>query len=102
MAGSHTYTEEEIHKHYKMPVEPLRITINVARQAKDYDALLLAAGLCDWIGLLKWGDQILGIVGDEIGKQAITNHLTNIKRRPQMLTEDILIHQLERYLTEKL
>jgi hypothetical protein len=100
MAGS--YTEEEINKQYEIPVEPLRITINVARQAKDYDALLLAAGLCDWIGLSKWSDQILGIVGDEIGKQAIADRLANIKRRPQMLTEDLLIHQLERYLTEKL
>jgi len=89
--------EEEIRKHYKAAVEPLRTTINVARQAKDFDALLLAAGLCEWVGLSKWGDQVLDIARDQIGEQAVTNRLSDIKRKPRMLVEDLLVHQLQRY-----
>jgi len=86
--------EEEMRKHYKAAVEPLRTTINVAHKAKQCDALLLAAGLCDWVGLSKWSDQILGIVGDEIGKQAIADRLLNIKRQPRMLVEHVLVDRL--------
>jgi len=92
--------EVEMNKHYKAVVEPLKATINVARTAKQSDALLLGAGLCDWVGLAKWSDQILEIMRDEVGKQAIADRLLNMKRQPLMLVDDLLVNRLHRYLEE--
>lgn len=86
--------EEEKRKHYNAVIEPLKATINVARTAEQSDALLLAAGLCDWVGLVKWSGQILGIMRDEIDKQTIADRLLNMKREPVMLVDDLLINRL--------
>ena len=94
--------KEENDKYSGMLIELLKGTINGARQVKDYDALLLAAGFCYWTGFLEWGDQTIGIINDEIGKQAIDERLTNIKRQPCMSPENLLVSRLERHLIEKL
>ena len=62
-------------------------TMNRAEQAEDWDALLLAIGLCDLLGLSAAGEEKLRLIYDRIGEQAVTRRCLEIKRKPRMETE---------------
>jgi len=85
-------------KLWKMVFNPLKITINMACQAKDWDAILLAVSLLEWVDIPEWRDELLGIVYDHIDEQAVADRLLNIKRQPRMLIEDAMVKRLQRYL----
>lgn len=85
-------------KLWKMVFNPLKITINMARQAKDWDAILLAVSLLEWVDIPEWRDELLGIVYDHIDEQAVADRLLNIKRQPRMLIEDAMVKRLQCYL----
>ncbi len=91
-------TNQETRKqHYDGVIEILKTTADAARQENDFDALLLAAGLCSWLGLAKWSNETLEIVRSEIGEEEITRRLTNIKQKPRMFVDELLVRQLERH-----
>lgn len=93
-------SKEDIAKHWKPLIEMLRTTTNKAREAEEWDTLLLAVGFCEWVGLSEWGDEILRVMYDRIGKQGVESRLRHIDRQPRMLAEGRLVHCLQRHLAK--
>lgn len=79
-------------------LEMLKTTSYRARQAEDWETLLLVASFCEWVDLPKWRDEVLKTVHDHIDEQLVAKRLLHIKRQPQMLIEDAMVNRLQRYL----
>lgn len=76
--------------------EMLGSITTAAHQAGDWDTLLLAVGFCQWTGWLKWRKELLRIVRDQIGEQAILDRLQQMEQHPHLLVERLLIQHSRR------
>ena len=90
--------EEDTAKHWKVLADLLKTTVSEARQAGDSDTLLLAVGFCEWAGLSAHCDEILRVVYDRVGKQAVDSRLRDLERQPRMMAESLLVSRLQRHL----
>ena len=79
--------------------EMLGSITTAAHQAGDWDTLLLAVGFCQWTGWLKWRKELLRIVRDQIGEQAILDRLQQMEQHPHLLVERLLIQHSRRSIT---
>jgi len=79
-------------------LEMLKTTSFRARQAEDWETLLLIASFCEWVDLPKWRDEVLETVYDHMDERAVAKRLLDIKRQPRMLIEDAMVNRLQSYL----
>ena len=80
--------------------EMLGSITTAAHQAGDWDTLLLAVGFCQWTGWLKWRKELLRIVRDQIGEQAILDRLQQMEQHPRLLVERLLIQHSRQSITK--
>lgn len=80
--------------------EMLGSITTAAHQAGDWDTLLLAVGFCQWTGWLKWRKELLRIVRDQIGEQAILDRIQQMEQQPRLLVERLLIQHSRRSITK--
>jgi len=75
-------------------VQLLRPTWVEARRAGDWDAVLLAAALCEWLGLSDWREEFLGSARTQLAEQAVARRVQDIEQNPQMVVERLLHRHL--------
>lgn len=80
--------------------EMLGSITTAAHQAGDWDTLLLAVGFCQWTRWLKWRKELLRIVRDQIGEQAILDRLQQMEQHPRLLVERLLIQHSRQSITK--
>lgn len=76
----------------------LMIIVNKARRAKDWNALLLAAGLCQRAELLESRDEIMHKISSEVSAKEFALRLRDMERFPRMVTEGYLLRGLRDFL----
>lgn len=73
-------------------------TLAKAREARDWDTLVLAAGFFEWLDISGVSDEVLRVLYEEIGKQAVADRLSEILRQPRALAEILLARHLQQRL----
>jgi len=88
-------SEEDQIRHWEPFFRLLTDAMNRAQQAEDWDMLLLAIGLCDLLGLTEASERKLRLVYDQIGEWAVVSRYLEIKRKPRMEIEPLLVTCLQ-------
>lgn len=72
--------------------EMLGSIVTEAHEAGDWDTVLLTAGFCQWIGWLKWRNELLQIVLKQINEKEILDRLHRMEQHPLLLLETLLLY----------
>ena len=82
-------------------VQLLRFTWVEARRVGDWNAVLLAAALCDRFALSDWREELLRSARTQLGEQAVARRLQDIEQNPQMVVERFMHRELRGSLERK-